>query len=107
MSSTDTGDLRWWKSSRSGGQGGNCVEVADDGGQWFVRDSKDPDGAILTVSGTAWHAFLRQLTPAKAPGSRLSPVRELPAFVGAGDSGRSDISQRVDEVLAEDGFGQQ
>jgi len=78
MSTTDVGVLRWWKSSRSGGQGGdcvevaatwrkasrsggqggNCVEVADDGGQWFVRDSKDPHGGMLTVSGTAWHAFL-------------------------------------------------
>lgn len=51
--------------------------------------------------------LIRQLTPADAADSRPLPVRELPAFVGAGDSGRSDISQRVDDVLAEDGFGQQ
>jgi len=30
--------------------------------------------------------------------------RPLPAFVGIGDSGRSDISERVDDLLA-DGFG--
>lgn len=30
--------------------------------------------------------------------------RPLPAFVGIGDSGRSDVSERVDELLA-DGFG--
>jgi hypothetical protein len=28
----------------------------------------------------------------------------LPGFVGSGDSGRSDLSERVDELLAE-GFG--
>jgi hypothetical protein len=28
----------------------------------------------------------------------------LPAFVGIGDSGRSDVSERVDDLLA-DGFG--
>ncbi len=30
--------------------------------------------------------------------------RPLPAFVGIGDSGRSDVSERVDDLLAE-GFG--
>lgn len=30
--------------------------------------------------------------------------RPMPAFVGIGDSGRSDISERVDDLLA-DGFG--
>ena len=81
MSTTDASGLRWWKSSRSGGEGGNCVEVAttwrkssrsggqggdcveiaDDGARWFVRDSKNPDAGILTVSGTAWRAFLDQV----------------------------------------------
>jgi hypothetical protein len=37
-----------------------------------------------------------------APGNQESP--RLPAFVGIGDSGRSDLSERVDELLAE-GFG--
>jgi hypothetical protein len=31
-------------------------------------------------------------------------VPRLPKFVGIGDSGRSDLSERVDELLAE-GFG--
>lgn len=30
--------------------------------------------------------------------------RPLPAFVGIGDSGRADVSERADELLAE-GFG--
>ncbi len=31
-------------------------------------------------------------------------ARPLPAFVGIGDSGRTDVSERADELLAE-GFG--
>ncbi|GAA4201268.1 DUF397 domain-containing protein [Actinocatenispora rupis] len=102
MGTVDVNGLRWWKSSRSGGEGGNCVEVATtwrksthsggEGGQcvevatgwrkssrsdsqggecvevadvndvWFVRDSKDPDGGVLRVSGTAWRTFLTTVT---------------------------------------------
>lgn len=51
-------NLRWWKSSRSGNQGGACVEVATSGDNWFVRDSKDPDSGVLTVSAAAWQAFV-------------------------------------------------
>jgi hypothetical protein len=36
------------------------------------------------------------------PEHREAP--RLPTFVGIGDSGRSDLSERVDELLAE-GFG--
>jgi len=32
-------------------------------------------------------------------------VRQLPPFVGIGDSGRTDISEHVDDVLAR-GFGE-
>jgi hypothetical protein len=35
------------------------------------------------------------------PGQR---VRQLPAFVGIGDSGRSDVSEHVDDLL-DRGFG--
>ncbi len=49
--------LNWRKSSYSGGEG-NCVEVAElpDGGR-AVRDSKDPDGPVLTFSADAWRRF--------------------------------------------------
>ncbi|HEU5029280.1 MAG TPA: DUF397 domain-containing protein [Spirillospora sp.] len=40
---------RWRKSSYSGGNGGECVEVADFAGVVAVRDSKDPDGPKLVV----------------------------------------------------------
>ncbi|MEU5567593.1 DUF397 domain-containing protein [Micromonospora musae] len=51
---------QWRKSTRSGSNGGNCVEVADNLPDLVaVRDSKDPDGPVLTFSLTAWAAFIR------------------------------------------------
>jgi hypothetical protein len=51
---------RWRKSSRSNGQGGNCVEVADNlPGQVFVRDSKDQAGPSLTFQPAAWQDFVQ------------------------------------------------
>ncbi|WP_433532651.1 DUF397 domain-containing protein [Micromonospora sp. CA-263727] len=54
----DTTTVKWRKSSRSGNQG-NCVEVADalPGGGVGVRDSKDPNGPVLTFSPSSWAAF--------------------------------------------------
>lgn len=50
---------RWRKSSRSNGQGGNCVEVADNlSGVVLVRDSKDRDGGTLTFTPAAWRSFV-------------------------------------------------
>ncbi|MFD0686614.1 DUF397 domain-containing protein [Actinomadura fibrosa] len=44
----------WRKSSYSGSNGGDCVELAGaDGSVVAVRDSKDPDGAVLVVTGAA------------------------------------------------------
>ncbi|MEU7034755.1 DUF397 domain-containing protein [Streptomyces sp. NPDC046237] len=73
-----TADLVWFKSSYSGGEGGECIEVAYD---WrksshslnedaccvevaahpstiHVRDSKVPHGPQLAVAPTAWAAFV-------------------------------------------------
>lgn len=55
-------ELNWRKSSRSGNQGGNCIEVAAADNTCYVRDSKDPDGGHLTVSPTAWREFLTTIT---------------------------------------------
>ena len=48
----------WRKSSYSGSNGGNCVEVAmlpED--SRAVRDSKDPGGPKLRFSREEWRAF--------------------------------------------------
>ncbi len=53
----DLSDVRWKKSSRSGG-GNNCVEVADlDSGHRAVRDSKNPTGPALVFTAAEWVAF--------------------------------------------------
>ncbi|MGW7520589.1 DUF397 domain-containing protein [Streptomyces sp. NPDC054796] len=75
-----SGTLRWFKSSYSNPSGGDCVEVAFDwhkssyssssGGECIevahcgcaeadvhIRDTKTPDGAVLTVPAAAWAAF--------------------------------------------------
>jgi hypothetical protein len=55
----DLNGARWRKSTRSGPDGGNCVEVADNlPGVVAVRDSKDPSGPALTFGPAAWRAFV-------------------------------------------------
>ncbi|HET6952303.1 MAG TPA: DUF397 domain-containing protein [Acidimicrobiales bacterium] len=53
-----TDEPTWHKSTLSGDQG-NCVEVARLGdGTTAVRDSKHPDGAVLTFTSAEWVAFI-------------------------------------------------
>jgi hypothetical protein len=47
----------WFKSSYSGSEGDNCVEVAMRTEAVLVRDSKDTDRQALAVSRDAWSAF--------------------------------------------------
>ncbi|MFC9625319.1 DUF397 domain-containing protein [Streptomyces sp. NPDC056930] len=47
----------WQKSSYSGSEGGACVEVAAHPAAVHVRDSKNPDGPTLTVAPATWTAF--------------------------------------------------
>lgn len=58
----DLTGARWRKSSRSNGQGGACVEVADNlPGVVAVRDSKDPGGPALSFDPAAWRAFVSRV----------------------------------------------
>ncbi|MFI7365982.1 DUF397 domain-containing protein [Streptomyces sp. NPDC050149] len=52
-----TTELNWFKSSYSGGDGDNCVEVALRPHAVHVRDSKDTDRRPFTVSTAAWSDF--------------------------------------------------
>ncbi|MET8335878.1 DUF397 domain-containing protein [Streptosporangium canum] len=65
----DLSNLKWQKSSFTGNNGGDCVEIAelDTGSQrpdhkpdatHAVRDSKDPSGPVLYFNPGEWQAFL-------------------------------------------------
>jgi uncharacterized protein DUF397 len=54
----DLTSAEWRKSSRSGGNGGTCVEVARNlRGAVAVRDSKDPEGPKLIFAPGDWRTF--------------------------------------------------
>ncbi|WNZ08152.1 DUF397 domain-containing protein [Streptomyces sp. 11x1] len=57
-SSTVASDLAWFKSSYSGTEGGQCVEVAADPGAVHIRDSKTVAGPVVRVSREAWAKFI-------------------------------------------------
>lgn len=49
----------WRTASHSSINGGNCVEVARNlPGIVAVRDSKDPDGPVLTIESAGWQSFI-------------------------------------------------
>lgn len=50
--------MTWRKSSYSGPNGGDCVEIACATDTTGVRDSKNPDGPVLRFDTTAWTRFL-------------------------------------------------
>jgi hypothetical protein len=50
-------DLTWRKSTYSGGEGGECVEVAS-AGAVLMRDTTDRAGITLSVPASAWRAFI-------------------------------------------------
>jgi hypothetical protein len=48
----------WRKSSYSGANNGNCVEVGNAARTVAVRDTKDPAGPRLAIPAAAWRAFV-------------------------------------------------
>ncbi|MFI9822782.1 DUF397 domain-containing protein [Streptomyces sp. NPDC052013] len=58
----DLSPVVWHKSTYSGGEGGNCLEVAHGHPAVLpVRDSKDPLGPKLVFRANAWAAFVEDL----------------------------------------------
>ncbi|MCO1575048.1 DUF397 domain-containing protein [Crossiella sp. SN42] len=57
----DLDRLDWRKSSYSGGEGGQCVEVARTSEMAAVRDSKNPSGGVLVFNPAAFQRFLDDL----------------------------------------------
>ncbi|MFG2571657.1 DUF397 domain-containing protein [Streptomyces sp. NPDC048481] len=58
--------IQWRKSSHSGDQGGECVEVAEirSAATVAIRDSKSPAGPVLTVEPAVFSEFVRWTTAA-------------------------------------------
>ncbi|MDQ1049006.1 DUF397 domain-containing protein [Streptomyces sp. V4I2] len=54
----ESSTARWRKSSYSGGEGNECVEVADLRTRVALRDSKVPQGDTLTISADAFATFV-------------------------------------------------
>jgi uncharacterized protein DUF397 len=58
----DLTSAAWRKSSYSGNNGGNCVEVARNlPGAVALRDSNDPEGPILLLTPQDWQSFTAQV----------------------------------------------
>jgi hypothetical protein len=67
MRDLSAAEWRWRKSRRSGNEG-NCVEVADNLPDVVaVRDSKDPNGPILTFTQPEWKAFIQGVRDGEFP----------------------------------------
>ncbi|WP_374103651.1 DUF397 domain-containing protein [Micromonospora sp. U56] len=50
---------QWRKSTKSGGNGGSCVEIADNmPGAVLVRDTKDREGGTLNFDPQSWQSFV-------------------------------------------------
>ncbi|TDC59367.1 DUF397 domain-containing protein [Micromonospora sp. KC207] len=58
MTPLDPAQIFWRKSSRSGANDSNCVEVAELFDALAVRDSKDPGGPALLFDRDAWSSFI-------------------------------------------------
>jgi hypothetical protein len=57
MEGTDHALTTWRKSTYSGGNGSNCVEVGGSASVVLVRDTKDRAGAALMFGPNAWRRF--------------------------------------------------
>ena len=61
-----SGELHWFKSSHSGSDGGDCLEVAAGARTVHVRDSKTAHGPVLSVPSRQWATFVRYVAGAGA-----------------------------------------
>ncbi|WP_431898116.1 DUF397 domain-containing protein [Micromonospora haikouensis] len=61
MTPSDLAQVCWRKSSRSGANDSNCVEVAELSGGLAVRDSRDPAGPALLFGRDAWSSSVTGL----------------------------------------------
>ncbi|MBP0458617.1 DUF397 domain-containing protein [Streptomyces montanisoli] len=58
MKSEQADGLRWFKSTHSGGDGGECIEIAAEDTVVHIRDSKERTGPQLAFARDAWTGFV-------------------------------------------------
>ena len=58
-------EMKWRKSSYSGANGGDCVELAHTKGAMFMRDSKNPNGGMLKFTPGTFSALLTDIKSGK------------------------------------------
>lgn len=56
-----TNNDRWRKSSYSGGQSNDCVELDVAAGHTGIRDTKNRAKGTLSVSATSWFSFMEAI----------------------------------------------
>ncbi|WP_282694714.1 DUF397 domain-containing protein [Streptomyces sp. CC208A] len=62
MAQHELSKATWIKSSYSGNDGGNCVEIAPGPTDRVpIRDSKAPEGPAVVFERTAWDTFVHSL----------------------------------------------
>lgn len=59
--------LKWFKSSRSSGNGA-CTMCAHTPTGMAVKDSKDPEGPVLQFQRKDWGAFITEIKAGGFPG---------------------------------------
>lgn len=62
MSTPELTQVRWRKSTHSGGDEGECVEIADLNDHIAIRDSKAPETGHLTLTRERFAALLNHLS---------------------------------------------
>ncbi|MDL4773795.1 DUF397 domain-containing protein [Actinomadura xylanilytica] len=50
-----------WRTGSRSAQGANCVEVAGARAFRFLRDSKDPDGAVVILGLDGWTSLVEEI----------------------------------------------
>ncbi|MFC6879732.1 MULTISPECIES: DUF397 domain-containing protein [Actinomadura] len=74
MRNEDLSDVSWRKSRRSEGPNA-CVEVGGvSAGRIAVRDSRDPGGPRLALTGDAWDVFVREVKDGAYDLRRAGPL---------------------------------